>query len=347
MILYIQTAFLGDLLLSVPALKKLREIYPHQKIHLLCRKGLGSLLKENHLVDDVFDSFRGTKPTMHEIRQFFKNNHYEVLICPHESFRSLLISRTISADKKIAYQSFLGKFVYDQMIPRPMHFPEALRQISLLSLLSSEVQKQMATWKESAPFKVLPPETSMLVERYKDPENRRRWRRQYGLSEQGSVVCLAPGSVWPTKQWGVEKYSELAKTLIAKGLKVLLVGSAAEMPLAQQIANENPLVINQVGKTQLLELAEIIAFADVLVSNDSGAMHMGSLVGTPTVSIFGPTVQSFGYQPWNPQAVVLENRQLGCRPCAIHGGKVCPIGTHECMKSIPVELVKETVYNQL
>ena len=347
MILYIQTAFLGDLLLSIPSLKKLRELYPNKKIHLLCRKNQGSLIKENHLVDEVFDSFEYTKPTMHEIRKLFSNYHYDLLVCPHESFRSLLISRAISADKKIAYKSFLGMFVYHQMLSRPLHLPETLRQLSLLSLLNPGVQMQMAEWVEKVPFQTLPLGTSMQMERYQNPENRRRWRKHYGLSDQDSVVCLAPGSVWPTKQWGLAKYNELTKSLIAEGKKVILVGSASEREMAQQIADENTQVVNYVGKTQLIELAELIACADALVCNDSGAMHVGSLVGTPTISIFGPTVQSFGYQPWNPQAVVLENKQLRCRPCSSHGGKVCPIETHECMTSIPVELVKETVYTQL
>lgn len=342
MILFIQTAFLGDLLLSIPALKRLRNLYPHKKIHLLCRKNLGSLLLENGLVDTVFDDFRSTKPTLTEVRNTFHKQHYDLLVCPHESFRSNCISALISADHKIGFSNFYNKIIFGQRLTRPLFLPEVLRQMSLLQFIDEDLKdKFLSIASQKSPFLQIPDWSSMALERYKKKDDVVSFKKKYGLSQQQEIVCLAPGSVWATKQWGVEKYSMLAQKLLQKNKAVVVVGSPSEKEIAFKIKQNNPDVLDFCGKTNLSELAEIVACADHLVCNDSGAMHIGSMVNVPTVSIFGPTVQRFGYQPWNAQAVVLENTELNCRPCSSHGTATCPIGTHECMTSIEVQRVLE------
>lgn len=348
MILYIQTAFLGDLLLSVPTLKRLRELYPDKKIHLLCRKNLGSLFSENKLVDQVFDQFNGNKPSFIEVYKLFKNHRYDLIVCPHESFRSTWISAWISAKTKVGFLNFYSRGVFDYCSPRPLHHPEVLRQMSLLASLDPKTKERLELLKDlKAPFKNLPEWSLMTIAEYQDPAIKADRLKKFDLNRNKKIVCLAPGSVWPTKQWGLEKYQQLAKDLTEQNRTVVLVGSAAESPLASQIAKVCPQVYNYVGKTQLVDLAQLISLCDVLVSNDSGAMHMAALVGTPSVSIFGPTVLEFGYQPWNPLSQVLENQQLKCRPCSSHGGKVCPIGTHECMTSIGTSSVMQAVHKSL
>jgi heptosyltransferase-2 len=166
--------------------------------------------------------------------------------------------------------------------------------------------------------------------------------KRLSLDPQKKIVLLAPGSVWATKRWGASKFIELAELLLARGDQVVLIGSPDERDLSNHIASKVA-VLNITGETKIAEMVELIAGADVLVSNDSGAMHMASVAGTPTVAIFGPTVQSFGYQPWNPRARVVENTHIYCRPCSSHGGKKCPIGTHECMTSITAQVVLESL----
>jgi heptosyltransferase II len=342
MILYIQTAFLGDLLLSIPTLKRLREIYPKKKIHLICRKNLGSLFIENNLIDVVHDQFANTKPNFSEVRKIFSKYEYELLICPHESFRSTWISYLIRAQRKVGYQNWLNRLVFSDCIKRPMQYPEALRQLSLLSAINPETSTRLASLKEkSSPFQSIPEWSTMSLPQYQNDDKKTKWKNKYNLADGKKTVCLAPGSVWPTKQWGVDKYSELAGELLKTNHQMLLVGHASEIDLCQKIEKENPGLINFAGKTNLLELAEIIAVSDRLVSNDSGTMHVAAMTSTPSVSIFGPTVLKFGYQPWNEKSVVVENQKLLCRPCSSHGGKVCPIGTHECMTSIPVRDVRD------
>ena len=87
-----------------------------------------------------------------------------------------------------------------------------------------------------------------------------------------------------------------------------------------------------------MELAQVLKQAEILICNDSGTMHVASSVGTPVVSIFGPTVPSQGYSPWNKKSRIVEVN-LSCRPCGAHGHDLCPIGTHDCMKKVTAEMV--------
>jgi heptosyltransferase-2 len=121
--------------------------------------------------------------------------------------------------------------------------------------------------------------------------------------------------------------------LLEKGYEVELVGSPDEKALCQSIADEAPGVKNRCGETSLSGLVDLLATGTALVCNDSGAMHAAATVGLPTVAIFGPTAMEFGFRPWQNKATVLQ-RELPCRPCAKHGGKQCPVNTHECMTSI-------------
>jgi heptosyltransferase II len=345
MILYIQTAFLGDLLLSVPALKRLRKIYPDQEIHLLCRKGLGDFFVKEQLVDKVIDGFKGQKPSVLEARRLLSENTYQLLICPHQSFRSSLIASVIKAKNKIGFKSFNNKFIFDSTLQRPMNLPEALRQLSLLKGEDKELEQLFKTVEnKKAPFDEIPEWSSMEQKRYTEHFSyRERLVKKYSLGASQRIFLIAPGSVWPTKRWSVEKYMELAQMAQRRGAQVLLIGSPAEKDITKKIANQVAGVLDLAGTTSIDQLIDIIAGADVLISNDSGAMHMASIAGTPTVALFGPTVLSFGYQPWNKRAKVIENSKLNCRPCSSHGGKRCPIGTHECMTSISAQLVLSNV----
>lgn len=341
MILYIQTAFLGDLLLSIPTLKRLRTLFPEKKIHLLCRKGLGGFFVQNGIVDEVFDDFVSTKPTLFEINKIFKGKNYDYLVCPHESVRSTIISFFVRAKLKIGFANWYSQWVFDQKFSRPMKYPEALRQMFLLTEIDPETQKNFHHLKQnSLPYRDLPSWSKMNLDFQSN-------RKKFELPINGKIVCLAPGSVWPTKQWGKESFTKLCERLIKKGFHVVLVGSSSEKELSYAIANKYPQVKNFTAKTTLTELAELISVCDAMVSNDSGAMHMASVVGTPTVAIFGPTVLEFGYQPWNTKAVVVENKNLTCRPCSSHGGNTCPIKTHVCMTSLSVELVEQKVMDFL
>ncbi|MCC6138944.1 MAG: glycosyltransferase family 9 protein, partial [Bdellovibrionaceae bacterium] len=320
----------------IPALKQLRKAYPNTELHLVCRKGLGSIIKAYGLADQVHDNFLGTKPTLKEWKERFKNKHFDFLICPHESTRSKLLSFFTKADKKIGYSSFLGSFIFTEHLDRPMHLPEALRQLYLIKSLIPGLSLEMSHLPNT--FKVydsIPMWASMnMYHQGQKRELKEKFCKTWKLDATKKIIAIAPGSVWPTKRWPVEEFVRVAQKFIDLQEVVVIVGSKDEKKFGEHIFSQVPQVMDLCGKTNLVELTEVLAACDLLISNDSGSMHMAATTNTPIVTVFGPTVLDFGYQPWSNDFEVVETKGLKCRPCTSHGGAVCPIGTHECMKMI-------------
>jgi heptosyltransferase-2 len=147
------------------------------------------------------------------------------------------------------------------------------------------------------------------------------------------MIALAPGSIWFTKRWPRENFENLAKLLLDAGYSLVLIGGPADRELCQSIADgfRSDRVVNTAGRLGLLQSAALIGMCKVAVSNDSAPMHLATGIGTPVVGIFGATAPAFGFAPIGPKDRTAGLDGLPCRPCAIHGGNRCPIGTLECM----------------
>jgi heptosyltransferase-2 len=161
--------------------------------------------------------------------------------------------------------------------------------------------------------------------------------QEFGVG--GAFVALAPGSVWATKRWPY--YTDLARRL-ADRFTVAVIGGKDDAEHADAIAAVVPpdRFINAVGRLSLLASAELIGRARALVSNDSSPTHMASAMGTPTVTIYGPTVLEFGFGPLAPHSMSLGHQSLECRPCDRHGPRRCPLTHWRCMRELGVDDVE-------
>src|SRR3989442_1031062 len=129
----------------------------------------------------------------------------------------------------------------------------------------------------------------------------------------------------------------LAERLGDAGYRPVIVGGPEDRGLAQQLVAEGGgAVASAAGEFSLQETGALLARARVVVSGDTGVMHMATGVGTPVVALFGPTVGQFGFFPYRAPAVVLE-RALDCRPCSATGTAACPLGHHRCLTDITPE----------
>ena len=356
--LLIQTAFVGDLLLSIPLLKEMKRLAGADgKVALVCRKGLGGFLKSAGLVDEVFEIEKGgaaDADSWKRARTALAKRKFAVIFCPHESFRSAIFASRIQAARKIGFHRRLNFFAFTDRIVRPMHLPEAMRQLSLLAPIESAwgeklteyaTQTQMGGLKETELAEV-PAWADMSIPHFQRIKTDRESAsaKVVKLIGQSSrpIAVLAPGSVWKTKMWVLDGYTRVARELQVKGYRVLALGAGNEIEICKELARRAPGVEIVAGETNLFESTELIALAQLIVCNDSGAMHMAATAGTPSVAIFGPTVLRFGYRPWQNQAVVVQTN-LDCRPCGKHGTQVCPVGTHACMKKVSAEEVLSAV----
>jgi len=163
------------------------------------------------------------------------------------------------------------------------------------------------------------------------------------------AVAVAPGSRWPAKRWGAERYLDLARTLADDhGYRVVLVGDRDDAAVTRAIAAElgDARAIDVAGKTTLMESAAWIERCDGFVGNDSGLMHLAEAVGVPAVGLFGPTVREFGYAPALAASKTVE-RDLPCRPCSRNGAAPCVRGTNECLAAIEPSDVAPVVLDML
>jgi heptosyltransferase-2 len=171
-------------------------------------------------------------------------------------------------------------------------------------------------------------------------EARRAGRERFEkLGLEGEVIGVSPGAAFgPAKRWMPERFAEAAGLIAGeRGAAVALFGSAAERELCEQVAARlramGPKTFNLAGATTLGEFVELAAACALFLTNDSGAMHVASALGVPTVAVFGPT-DPWATGPKGPR-VCLVREPLDCSPCKL---RVCPID-HRCMQRIPAEAV--------
>lgn len=314
----------------------------------MCRKGLGSTFLKLGLVDSVWEIQKGNAKTYQEIRNQIEQSELNLLISPHTSFRTTLFCSKLKAEKKITFKKPWNFFAFQKRVKWTGEYPEALR---LLTLLLDENPELQTLWK------TLPPAHHFIVKNkagylppppeWADPHTDLDKARVDKLRDDLNIsarfpyenfTALFPGSVWATKMWKKEGYIELGQKLVRDGEKVLVMGGPEEKALGEEIASQIPGAVNLCGQSALLESLLILQKAKLVVGNDSSSSHMAALMGIPVVSIFGPTVLEFGYRPWAKSTRIFEKDGLACRPCGLHGHKKCPLGHHNCMQTLNVNL---------
>ena len=167
-----------------------------------------------------------------------------------------------------------------------------------------------------------------------------RWLTDKSLGT-ARIAALAPGAAHGTKRWPMASWIALAQRLRAAGFGPVVVGGPDDRGLALQLAAGGA-AESAAGEFSLQETGALLARARVLVSGDTGVMHMATGVGTPVVALFGPTVEQFGFFPYRARSIVLQ-RPLACRPCSATGTAACPLGHHRCLGELAPADVADAV----
>ena len=321
-VLVIQTAFLGDVILTTPLLSVLAERFG--PVDVVTTPSAASLLDNHPAVDSVlrYDKHgadRGWKAFMRMGRQL-RTRGYERVYLPHRSLRSALLGLWSRAKHRIGFADSPGAFGYTSRVSRPREGHEVERLLALAT---------------PNPGQNAPPVSLGLAPT--DLAAADAWLLSHGVG--ADFVAIAPGSVWATKRWPY--YAELAAEL---DLTSVIVGGAEDAPVADTIVEAAAgRAISAAGALSLRGSAALIQRAAALVTNDSAPLHLATAVGTPIVAIFGPTVPEFGFGPRRPGDIVLGHEKLPCRPCSKHGPPVCPLGHHRCMRDLSVSDIKSAL----
>lgn len=345
------------MLLSIPLLKKTRELWPQHKLALVCRKGFGDFFLQTRLVDQVFEIEKGQRDSYKKILEQLKFVEVDHVISPHESLRTVLFCAQIKAAHKITFKKSWNFIVFSKRTEKNPALPEALRQLSLLVSEDGDLAQELARYArlekpyvsgEAGRLSAPPAWASMslrsrVLARTDVYENlKKKYPGELEALDQNKAVLLFPGSVWATKRWTEDGFVKTGQVLQARGFHIYVMGGPGEEALAEAVAKQIPGAISLAGKTKIFESAQLIARARLVIGNDSASTHLAAVCETPLIAIFGPTVLEFGYRPWSAQSHVVQRDGLKCRPCGKHGHHQCPIGTHECMKGLRPEDVLKT-----
>ena len=322
--LLVRFSSIGDVLLTTPLVRALRARHPDARLVFVTKRAMAPLVAANPHLNDVVvlepgESVRALArrlAALHPTRGLdlhgsLRSTALRLLVpCAWRGYNKRKIARGLLISTKID--------LYGRRVPVAERYFEAARGLD-----------------------VVPAPGAAPPEFFLDADARTRldrWIADRGLSG-APLAVLAPGAAHATKRWPIERWVDLAARMRANGYAPVVVGGAEDRPGVEPLTAQAVIVA---GEFSLQETGALLARARVLVSGDTGVMHMATGVGTPVVALFGPTVQQFGFFPYSPRATVLE-RRLECRPCSAMGGERCPMGHHRCLNDIATEEVVQAV----
>jgi heptosyltransferase-2 len=324
--LVIQTSFLGDVVLTTPLIARLAERGP---VDVVTTPAGAGLLTGNPAIRRVvpFDKrgdARGAGGLLRIARQVRTADRAAVAYCAQGSVRTAALALAAGYRTRVGFDTSAGRWLYTR---RVAHRSDRHHAERLLRLAVGDE----------------PVEATALRPRLYPGATERgavdAFLLDAGVASGDALAAVAPGSIWETKRWPY--FPELARRLSAEH-RVVVVGSAADTPLAAAIvAASGGRAIDATGRLSLLGSAELIRRCTLLVTNDSAPQHLASAVGTPTLTVFGPTVPAFGFGPLAPGSAVIGHAALSCRPCHPHGPERCPLGHWRCMRELTAEAVAE------
>jgi len=326
-ILIIQTAFIGDAILTLPMIQKLKEIIPKSEIDVISNPTTLEIFSASPYVNKVIVlDKKGDHKSFFSLLKFAKEirkNNYTRIYSPHRSFRTAFMIMQSGTRETYGFSNSSFKHVYKCLIDYKYDHHEVQRNLDLVGYNYS-----------SEGWRILP--ELKIPDNLK--ENVREFFANHNLNNHVSVV--APGSVWNTKKYPAEYFEKVIRYLVDRSGKVLLIGGKSDVLLCEDLASRfYQDVIPVAGNFSLLESIELLRNSKILISNDSAPAHLGMCADIPVLTLYCSTSAGFGFYPYNEKSSYLSFDDLFCKPCGIHGYSECPIKTFECGYNLKPETV--------
>ena len=319
-ILVIQTAFIGDVVLATSLIENLHQQFPEVKIDILVRKGNESLFQSHPFLNQVLVWDKKNNKYQNWLGLLFKirSRQYDVVLNAQRFAATGAWTAFSKAKIKIGFDKNPFSFLFThavvhQFSEKGQHEIDRNHQL-LSSLFMTKV----------AMPKLYPTASDELA---------------VSSYQQLPYLCIAPASVWFTKQFSLEKWVDLINEVPFKG-PIYLIGGPGDKLLCDQILQKinRRSVVNLAGRLSFLASAALQKKAVLNYVNDSAPMHFASAVNAPVVAVYCSTLPNFGFGPLSDHSFVVQtNEALSCRPCGIHGKKQCPLKHFDCAKTIKMD----------
>jgi ADP-heptose:LPS heptosyltransferase len=318
-VLVIRFSSIGDVVLTTPVLRALREQRPNVEIHFLTKRSFSSLLANNPNIDKLHCIERSVREVLLEL----KAEKFDRVIDLHNNIRTLELKLRLGVKAHSFPKLNLDKWLLVRFKNRKMpdvhvvdRYFQAVKQLGVVNQASNcEL--------------VIPVDQKVDIEKV------------FGLIPH-SYVCIAIGAQFATKRMPMNKLKEVIELI---NFPIVLSGGPTDSELAEALVNAFPekKIISAAGTFSLLQSADIVRQAKVLLTNDTGLMHIATCFSVPIVSVWGNTVPELGMYPYYPQNKTLysihEVKDLSCRPCSKIGFQACPKGHFNCMQQQDTEKI--------
>jgi heptosyltransferase-2 len=338
-ILVIQTAFLGDAVLVTSILEKLHTCHPDAAIDLVVRKGNDGLFTGHPFLRNLFvwDKRTAKNKALFTLIGELRRNEYDHIINCQRFFSTGLLTALARGREKTGYDknplSILftrtvkhiigdGRHEVDRLNALIEHLTDGTRPLPRLYPTAEDRAKVEGIIRSHGLASTVP------------HEHMGTWPHAHML-----YVCIAPASVWFTKQWPEHKWVELVKAL-PREQQVFIIGAPGDTALAQRIIAASGRGVDLTEELCLLESAALMEGAAMNYVNDSAPLHIASAMNAPVTAIFCSTVPAFGFGPLHANGRVVETpKTLDCRPCGLHGYRACPKRHFKCAEGIGTSMV--------
>jgi heptosyltransferase-2 len=320
-ILIIQTASLGDVILSTALAETLKAQMAGAEIHYLVKKGYESLFKGHAFIHKVliWDKSKNKYSGLFRLIREVRRNRYDAVINVQRFASSGLITALSGARMRSGFEKnplsmfFTHKYKHEigSVLPQPH---EIDRNHALISTIVSGKALRPALYPSPEDFNIA---------------------AKYNV---GPYITISPASLWFTKQFPEEKWIDFLNN-ISSGFSVILLGSGADKSMCERIAGmAGREVVNLAGELSFLQSAALMKGAAMNYVNDSAPQHLASAVNASAAAVFCSTVPAFGFGPLSDTSHIIETKEaLDCRPCGLHGHAECPEGHFKCALNITTE----------
>jgi len=328
-ILIIQTAFIGDAVLTLPMIQQLKKSNPDKLIDVVAAPRSREIFENSDAVNKViiYDKHGKDKSviSLFRLARQLKAEKYSVIYAPHRSFRTALLVFLTEVRQTYGFSNSSFSYVYKYLIPYDPSSHEVKRNLVLAGIELADEE-----------WRILP-----------EIKGNRSIEEKISNFLPGSqrYAAVAPGSVWYTKRYPAEYFKEIIRFLISSGFTVIITGGSSDQKYCDEIAQDFPegRIINTAGEFSIRESIEILKHCDLLVSNDSAPTHFGMCARIPVVTIYCSTIPEFGFYPYYEKSEIINYTHLKCKPCGIHGHQACPLGTFDCAHKIDINNIKSAL----
>jgi heptosyltransferase II len=324
--------WVGDAVMAVPALRELRRIFNEARIALVAKPWVAGLFEGEGLADDLI-AVTDARGLMQKPRQFFseaqrlRRERFDIAVLLPNSFASALAARTGGAKQIVGYATDARRLLLTQAIAFEADFKQ-LHQVRYYLNIAAQLEQSL-TGQCRVRLDAQP--TLSVGEEAK--QRARRILETAGIDPTKRLVALNPGATNSrAKRWLPERFAATADQLSERDdFATIIVGTLGDRNVASAVAEHmHTKVADLTGRTTLAELKAVLACAALVISNDTGTAHVAAALGTPTVTIFGPT-EHFATRPLAELAAVVRHN-VECSPCMLRD---CPID-HRCMTRVEV-----------